>query len=94
MPGVWGREQQGPRPAVIIQSDSFATSVVTVAITSASAAPAIYRPEIEIDGHRTRVLTDQIYSVSPDRFGKFKGALDPAEIMALDSALLLKLGLM
>lgn len=93
MPGARGHEQQGSRLAVVIQSDRFATSTVTVAMTSASAAPAVYRPEIVLHGQTTRVLTDQIYSVDPGRLTEFYGVLSGSEIAALDRALLLKLGL-
>ncbi|MFC7265369.1 MULTISPECIES: type II toxin-antitoxin system PemK/MazF family toxin [Streptomyces] len=93
LPGAQGSEQQGRRYAVVIQSDRFSTSTITVALTSTSAGPAVYRPEIEFDGKTTRILTDQIYSVAPTRLGDFKGTLDAEEIRALDQALLLKLGL-
>jgi mRNA interferase MazF len=94
MPGARGNEQQGRRYAVVIQSDQFATSLVTVAMTSTSAVPTVYRPEIELDGKTTRILTDQIYSVDPgSRLGGFKGALDADELIELDRALMLKLGL-
>jgi mRNA interferase MazF len=94
LPGARGHEQQGHRYAVIIQSDRFATSLITVALTSASAGNAVYRPEIEFDGTTTRVLTDQIYSVAESRLGAFKGALEPRELAELDRALMLKLGLL
>ncbi|MEO3801952.1 type II toxin-antitoxin system PemK/MazF family toxin [Nonomuraea sp. B1E8] len=93
LPGARGHEQQGRRCAVLIQSDSFTTSTITVALTSTSAGPAIYRPEIEFEGMKSRVLTDQIYSVSPSRLGDFKGGLEAHEIAELDRALMLKLGL-
>ncbi len=94
LPGARGNEQQGRRYAVIIQSDRFASSTVTVALTSTRAGAAIYRPEIELDGVKTRVLTDQIYSVAPERLGDFKGALEGGELAELDRALLLKFGLL
>ncbi|MER6950643.1 type II toxin-antitoxin system PemK/MazF family toxin [Nonomuraea sp. NPDC000554] len=93
LPGARDHEQQGRRYAVIIQSDHFTTSTITVALTSSSAGPAIYRPEIEFDGTKARVLTDQIYSVSPSRLGDFKGALEAHEAADVDRALMLKLGL-
>jgi mRNA interferase MazF len=93
LPGARGHEQQGKRFGVIIQSDRFACSTVTVALTSTSAGAAIYRPEIELDGHKTRILTDQIFSVSPERLGEFAGSLDGSELADLDRALLLKFGL-
>ncbi|WP_416563604.1 type II toxin-antitoxin system PemK/MazF family toxin [Nocardia testacea] len=93
MPGTRGHEQQGRRCAVIIQSDRFPASTVIVALTSTSAGPAIYRPEIEIDGTRTRILADQIYTVAPERLGDFRGSLEGDELTELDRALMLKLGL-
>ncbi|MEV4111892.1 type II toxin-antitoxin system PemK/MazF family toxin [Nonomuraea sp. NPDC049695] len=93
LPGARGHEQQGRRYAVIIQSDRFATSTITVALTSTSAGPAIYRPEVEFNGKKSRVLTDQIYTVSPSRLGDFIGALEAEEAAELDRALMLKLGL-
>lgn len=93
IPGARGHEQQGRRYAVIIQSDRFPSSTVIVALTSSSAGPAIYRPVIEFDGTRTRILADQIYTVAPERLGDFKGSLDGKELAELDRALMLKLGL-
>lgn len=93
MPGARGHEQQGNRLAVIIGSDRFATTTVTVAMTSTSAGHAIYRPKVDVDGRATRVLTDQIYTVDPSRLGAFRGGLEADGIAELDRALLLKLGL-
>lgn len=93
LPGARGHEQQGNRFGVVIQSDWFASSVTTIAMTSTSAGAAIYRPTIELDGTITRILTDQIFSVADSRLGDFKGALDAHELGALDRALMLKLGL-
>lgn len=92
-PGAQGHEQQGHRYALIIQSDRFSTSTVAVALISTSAGAAIYSPEFELDGTKTRILTDQIYSVSPNRIGKFKGSLEADELAALDRALMLRFGL-
>jgi mRNA interferase MazF len=93
LPGTRDHEQQGRRHAIIIQSDRFTTSTITVALTSASAGPAVYRPEVEFNDTKSRVLTDQIYSVSPSRLGDFKGALEAHGIADLDRALMLKFGL-
>ncbi|MFB9658347.1 type II toxin-antitoxin system PemK/MazF family toxin [Glycomyces mayteni] len=88
-----GHEQQGRRYGVVIQSDAFATSTITIALTSTGAHHTIYRPEIEFLGAKSRVLTDQIYSVDHGRLGDFMGALDFDELDNLNRALLLKLGL-
>lgn len=93
LPGVRGHEQQGQRLCVVIQSDRFATSTITVAMTSTSAKDAVYRPVMEVGHVATRILTDQIYTVDPGRLTDFHGRLSASEIADLDRALLLKLGL-
>lgn len=93
LPAARGREQQGKRYAVVIQSDRFATSMTTIAMTSTRAGHAIYRPEITLNGTTTRILTDQIHSLDDSRLGDFAGALEAGELADLDRALLLKLGL-
>lgn len=92
--GATGHEQQGRRYGIVIQSDAFACRTVTIAHASTSARPAVYRPEIEFLGSKSRILTDQIYSVDHGRLGDFMGALDSDELELLDQALLLKLGLL
>ena len=87
-----GHEQRGPRYAVAIQSEAILLSTVIVAPTSTSAQPAIFRPEIEIDGTRTLVLVDQIRAVDSSRLGDFAGRLDAAETGEVDRAVKLILG--
>ena len=87
-----GHEQRGPRYAVAIQSDAILLSTLIVAPTSTSAQPAIFRPEIEIDGTRTLVLVDQIRAVDSSRLGDFAGRLDAAETGEVDRAIKLILG--
>jgi mRNA interferase MazF len=88
-----GHEQSGRRYCVVIQSDRFACSTVTVAMTSSSAGQAVYRPEVEFLGTKSRILTDQIHSLDHSRLGEFKGALEVDEMDALDRALIIKLAL-
>lgn len=89
-----GHEQHGRRYCIIIQSNKFACSTVTVAMTSTSAGPAVYRPEVEFLGAKARILTDQIQSLDHSRFGEFVGVLETDELDALDRALLIKLALL
>src|SRR5260370_16193992 len=65
--GATGREQQGARFAVVVQSDFVQLSTLLVAPTSTSAKWAQYRPEIEVDGTSTRGLIEQTTSVDPHR---------------------------
>ena len=91
--GATGREQQGARFAVVVQSDFVQPSALLVAPTSTSAKWAQYRPEIEVDGTSTRVLIEQTMAVDPQRLGDFAGRLDTREMAAVDHALRLVLAL-
>ena len=85
-------EQRGPRYAVAVQSDAILLSTLIVAPTSTRAQPAIFRPEIEMDGIRTLVLVDQMRAVDSTRLGDFAGRLDAAETGEVDRAVKLILG--
>jgi mRNA interferase MazF len=89
-----GHEQRGPRYAVAVQSDGIRLSTLIVAPTSTTAQPAIFRPEIEMDGTRTRVLVDQMRAVDAGRLGDFAGRLDIVEVGELDRAVRLMLGVL
>ena len=85
---------RGPRYAVAIQSDGILLSALIVAPTSTRAQPAVFRPEIELDGTRTRVLVDQLRAVDAARLGDFAGRLDGAETGEVDRAVRLMLGVL
>lgn len=89
-----GHERRGPRYAVAIQSGAILLSTLVVAPTSTSAQPAIFRPEIEMEGVRTRVLIDQMRAVDASRLGEFAGRLDAAETGELNRAIRLLLGVL
>ena len=89
-----GHEQRDPRYAVAIQSDGIPLSTLVVAPTSTSAQPAIFRPEIEMEGVRTRVLIDQMRAVDGSRLGELAGRLDAAETGEVDRAIRLMLGIL
>ena len=93
-PVTRGREQTGPRYGVILQADALlGLSTAIVAPTSRSAAPATFRPEIELRGERTRVLVEQLRAVDLERLGELAGRLTVAEQQSVDDALLLVLDL-
>ncbi len=89
-----GHEQRGPRYAVAIQSDGILLYTLILAPTSTSAQAAIFRPEIELGGTRTRVLVDQMRAVDASRLGDFAGRLDAMEIGEVDRAVRLMLGVL
>jgi mRNA interferase MazF len=77
-----------------VQSDAFLPrSVVLIAPTSTRARRASFRPEIEIEGTRTRVLVEQVAEIDVGRLGDLAGRLSPEEQWAVDAALLAVLGL-
>ena len=88
-----GHEQRGSRYAVIASGNQLlAGSTVLICPTSTSAGPAIFRPEVEVRGVRTRVLVDQITAVDWHRLGDFVGALNPDEMADVDRGLAYALG--
>lgn len=89
-----GHEQAGPRHGVVLQADELlALSTVIIAPTSTRALPASFRPEVEIDGGRTRVLVEQIGAIDPGRLSESHGLLARAELQDVDRALSVVLGL-
>jgi mRNA interferase MazF len=89
-----GREQAGPRYGVIVQADQLlGLSTAIVAPTSQSAAPASFRPEIQIRSEPTRVLVEQLRAVDVERLAELAGRLTAQELRAVDDALALVLDL-
>ena len=89
-----------PRPAVIVQEDSFdATASITVcAFTSDPTDAPLFRLSIEpteTNGLRiaSRLMVDKITTVPKDRLGEKVGRLDDADVLRLNQAVLVFLGL-
>ena len=94
LPTGRGHEQSGPRYAVIVQAtELLGLSTAIVAPTSTRAAPATFRPEIDLPDQPTRVLVEQLRVVDVDKLGDFAGRLTAAEQRAVDDALTLVLDL-
>ena len=94
LPKGVGHEQPGHRFGVVVQADALLPrSVVLVAPTSTRAKPASFRPEIEIDGERARVLVEQVGAIDVGRLGALSGHLAPEDQWGIDAALLTVLGL-
>jgi mRNA interferase MazF len=83
-----GHEQRGERYGVLLQADYLSKlSTLIIAPTSASAGPAVFRPEIELNGKSTRVLVDQLAAMDTTRIGDFAGRLSAYEIDEIDRVL-------
>jgi mRNA interferase MazF len=79
---------------VVVQIDALlGLSTAIVAPTSRSAAPATFRPEIELRGEQTRVLVEQLRALDVERLEELAGRLTADEQSAVDDALLLVLDL-
>jgi len=88
-----GHEQAGTRYAVLVQSDMLPLSTWLVAPTSTSARAASFRPEVDVQGRRTRVLAEQTAAVDPGRLGDPVGHLTFDELRQVDAALRVVLSL-
>lgn len=93
-PRARGHEQRGRRYAVVVQTDFLnELSTVVVAPTSTGALPTVFRPEVEVAGRRTLVLTEQVRALDRSRLGRRVGTLAETELRAVDNALKVVLGL-
>lgn len=89
-----------PRPVVILQDDRFdATASITLVpfTTDATSAP-LFRPPVqpsELNGLKApcRVMVDEITTVSKAKLGKSIGRLDDEDLVQLNRAVLVFLGL-
>ena len=85
---VRGHEQAGTRYAVVVQSDDLPLSTWLIAPTSTGRRAASFRPEVEINGIKTRVMVEQLTAIDPEtRLGEFAGRLCHADMRAIDTAL-------
>ena len=89
-----GHEQAGVRYAAELQGP-INLSTVIVAPTSTRASPAVFRPDIDLDGTTTKLLVDQMAAVDGAlRLGDMVGRLSAHEMAEVDLAVRLLLGLL
>ena len=88
-----------PRPAVIVQDDIFSTASVTVCGFTTNEVdaphfrvPVLTTPENGLD-HDSRIMIDKTMTVPRHQVGERLGRLTPADMMRVDRALALFLGL-
>ena len=89
-----------PRPAVVVQSDLFNdshASFTIVPVTSTRVDAPLFRIDLAIGGTGLRrpsqAMVDKVTSVPRERIGATLGALQAADLRAIDDALRLWLGL-
>ncbi len=89
-----------PRPAVIVQDDRFdATASVTVCVfTSDETEAPLFRLPVTPNARNglnvpSRLMVDKLTTVSKERLGARIGRLDDTDLVRLDRAMLVFLGL-
>ena len=89
-----------PRPAVIVQDDRFdATASITLCVftTDGAAAPLFRLPVTPSEGNglraESRLMVDKLTTVSKERLGERMGRLDDTDMVRLNRAILVFLGL-
>jgi mRNA interferase MazF len=89
-----------PRPAVIVQDDSFdATDSITIcALTTDETDAPLFRLAVEPNEHNglrvaCRLMVDKITTVPKAKVGARVGRLDDEDILRLNQAVLVFLGL-
>jgi len=89
-----------PRPAVIVQDDRFdATASVTVcAFTTDETEAPLFRLRVEPSNRNglrsvSRLMVDKLTTVARDRLGERIGRLDDDDMVRLNRAILVFLGL-
>jgi mRNA interferase MazF len=89
-----------PRPVVIVQDDSFdeTASITICAFTSDETEAPLFRLTVEPNARNglldvSRLMVDKISTVPKSKIGKRIGRLDDEDILRLNRALLVFLGL-
>jgi mRNA interferase MazF len=88
-----------PRPALILQDDHFDTDSVTVCLLTTDAADApLFRLEIQSSSTNgleatSRLMIDKITTVSRRRLGSLVGVLDDADLLRVNRAVVVFLGI-
>ncbi|CAG8589772.1 1068_t:CDS:2, partial [Cetraspora pellucida] len=85
-----GTEAQKDRPGVIISNNKqnqFSGAVIMALITSQFDKVYPFEVEIEVEGKRGKILTDQIYTVDKSRLGRKMGVLNEKELKELVTGL-------
>ena len=93
---VLGTEIRKTRPAVIVSNDScnrYGTRVVVLPITSNVDSVFPGEALITVRGKPGRALGDQIRSIDKSRLKARVGTVTPAEMVRLEEALVVTLGL-
>lgn len=97
---VFGSEQGGRRPVLIIQNDYGNQYSPVVIVTSLTAAPHKVRYDVDVvlepgvdNAPYSRLQLNQIRTIDKRRLGRFIGRLSDAQMAQVDDAIAISLGL-
>ena len=91
-----GSEIRKTRPAVIVSNDAAnrnLTRVVVVPLTSSTDRVHPGEAAVVAGGQKSKAMSDQIMAADKARFKNQIGALSPADMNAVEDAILLHLGM-
>ena len=78
----------------MVQPDDLPLTTWVIGPTSTGRREASFRPKIEVDSTRTRVMIEQLTLIDPQtRLGEFAGRFNSSEMQAVDHALQVVLAL-
>lgn len=93
---TYGSEQQSARPAIIVSNNKCNESSSVVEVVYLTTAPKTDLPThvtIRSTGRNSVALCEQIASVSVDRIGNYIATVSDEEMMNIDIALMVSLGI-
>ena len=91
-----GGEIQKRRPAVIVSNDVAARAqnrVQVIPLTSNTARVRSWEALVQVQGQARKALADQIRTVAKERLTVRIGALPPRDMLAVEAAIRVQLGL-
>jgi mRNA interferase MazF len=91
-----GGEIRKSRPAVVVSNNAANVAlnrVVVVPLTSQTGRTYPSEALVQLEGRQSKAMADQITTASKERFRSRAGALSPADVRAVEVAILLHLGI-
>ncbi len=91
-----GGETQKTRPAIVISNDAANAAlnrVIVIPLTSQTAKLYPGEAMVTLNGERRKAMADQIATASKQRLRDKLGSISPADMAAVEKAVLLQLGI-